>query len=480
MLSSRLLARSRPQKALDFPRLQRPQSSSSSSALKSSLRLPQLAFLVAGGTIGWFGADAIRKTKAARIGNNVDGPPALSVDAGYPFKYLSPLSPAQATELLNKGSYFISFNDSDESGVTRYYGSQVASNEPCEDVHIHGKFPSPSPGGRDWLAWGIFDGHLGSQTSQALAQTLVPYAHHSLAKLKDSSNDDAAVHQALKAAFLELDDDFVKHAEEIANSDEPFSVKVARLSTGSNGSCALLSLWDPSVRKLHIALTGDSRAVLGRRSEDGTGWEAVPLSVDQSGRNEAEIARIRAEHPGEEDIVKNGRVIGLATARAFGDGHWKWPAALQVDMKRRYFTDTLRANQPEIYKTPPYITAEPEITTTQLKPGQPAFMILGSDGLWDTMGNEQAVNLVVRWLDWKTKGKPAAPASKASGNADWSGWKTPEEWFTVQDDNVAVHLTRNAFGGVNQDVVSGILSLKPPYSRHARDDMTVQVVFFNF
>jgi pyruvate dehydrogenase phosphatase len=38
---------------------------------------------------------------------------------------------------------------------------------------------------------------------------------------------------------------------------------------------------------------------------------------------------------------------------------------------------------------------------------------------------------------------------------------------------------RNALGGAHHDLISGLLAFKPPYARMVRDDMTVQVAFFD-
>ncbi|KAM7183010.1 Protein phosphatase 2C domain containing protein [Naviculisporaceae sp. PSN 640] len=231
---------------------------------------------------------------------------------------------------------------------------------------------------------------------------------------------------------------------------------VQRLSTASNGSCAILALFDPVTRKLHVACTGDSRAVLGRQRRGGK-WEAVPLSVDRNGGNADEIKRIAAEHPDEDidRILQNGRVLGLAATRTFGDAHWKWPLELQRFARKRYLSDITREHEGQVYKSPPYITAEPEVTTTILRVGKKSFMIMASDGLWDTMSSKQAVDLVLRWLEWRESGRPAKPASPPKGEKwdkfDWrkhysSGWKVVKETITVQDENAAVHLIHNALG----------------------------------
>jgi pyruvate dehydrogenase phosphatase len=69
--------------------------------------------------------------------------------------------------------------------------------------------------------------------------------------------------------------------------------------------------------------------VLGRADESGE-YIAVPLSVDQTGFNPLEVARVNSEHPSEEGIIneKTGRIHGLAVTRAFGDARWKWTGSI--------------------------------------------------------------------------------------------------------------------------------------------------------
>jgi pyruvate dehydrogenase phosphatase len=401
--------------------------------------------------------------------------PFIDTTRGYPFQFSPPLTPAQVTEHLNETTW--SYPSTGVQSVTRYDGAQVPSNKPCEDHFTHGKFPSPLTPGQEWLAWGVFDGHLGAQTSEALSHHLLPYVWKHLQGVPEQR-----VNEAIKQAFLALDDIFIKTVPETVASSLPFAEKVCHLAQGTNGSCAMLSLYDPASRTLRVACTGDSRVVLGR--EITTGWETVALSEDQSGSSASEIARVEALHPGEDGVVKNGRVLGLMCSRAFGDGRWKWPAKLLADVRLKFRGDMYKAYD-EKFKTAPYITAEPVVTTIKLEAGQAAFMIVASDGLWDTMSSEQAVDLVGRWVEWrKARGNaPTGSVGKDLGAFDFGvvpeeGWKLEEKKITVQDDNVAVHLVRNALGGAHHDMISGVLAFKPPFSRKVRDDITVQVVFF--
>lgn len=413
--------------------------------------------------------------------------PSIEPERNYPFQFLTPPTPANVSEILTQNAW--SFTTVGVSGVSQCDGAQLPSNGQIEDRFLYGKFPSPfQEGGRtsekDWLALGVFDGHCGSQTSEAVSKSILPYVYNNLRKLTQPT-DDALVEQAIKDGFVALDDVFMLQAHQTMDSDASFAEKVLRLMPGSNGSCALLALFDPSTRTLRVACTGDSRAVLGYQTADGK-WEVVPLSVDQTVKNEAEVERIRREHPGEDKIISGSRYMGWEPTRVFGDGELKWPLELLNEAGRRFNANYLgkKHSWAEKYKTPPYHTARPEVTAVRLEKGRPAFLIVSTDGLWDTMSNEQAVGLVGRWMDWVKAGKP--PRTKevpAFGRYDLSEVEDvpqfEERKTTVQDDNVAVHLMRNALGGAHHDLISGLLAFKPPFARNVRDDMTVQVVFFD-
>ena len=85
--------------------------------------------------------------------------------------------------------------------------------------------------------------------------------------------------------------------------------------------------------------------------------------------------------------------------RAFGDVSFKWSRELQSSVLQSLESgvdlDSLNMyhHTPPNYLTPPYLDAAPEVLYHKLRP-QDRFLILGSDGLWDEMGSQQAVQLV--------------------------------------------------------------------------------------
>ncbi|KAJ8106182.1 hypothetical protein ONZ43_g7150 [Nemania bipapillata] len=401
--------------------------------------------------------------------------------------YTKPPTSEDVTQQLNEHAFTVR---GAPGGVGRYDGAQLASNSPCEDAFVHGSFSNPFGATPKWMAWAVFDGHCGWQLSNLLKTELMPFVRRSLGDAKPTDNgevSDEAVQQALKNSFTTFDDALVKSATAIMESDLPFPEKARRLEPAYAGSCAILTLFDPQSRKLHVASTGDCRAVLGQKTADGK-WVATALSEDCTGATPSEIARIKAQFPDEPDVVQGGRIWGLQPSRTFGDGMWKWTAELKKNLRYYYNGLSLPSHSRyKNYKDGPYVTAEPLVTTTQVpdsKEGQPSFLILATDGLWDTMSSEQAVDLVGKWYERQQKGTSVVELEKPTQDFGPTilGWKQQckyeERKATFRDNNAAVHLMRNGLGGADEEMIRGALAFRYPNSRDIRDDITIQVVFF--
>ncbi|KAJ5054914.1 uncharacterized protein L3040_001176 [Drepanopeziza brunnea f. sp. 'multigermtubi'] len=427
-------------------------------------------------------------------------------------KVLEMLTPDQATQKLrrNEESYLVGRGN----GVVRYDVVQIPSNDPIEDDHVEKIIELPQSlatatkhASSDWMFWGVFDGHSGWTTSAKLRQVLVSFVARELnstynAALADPSvgtPSSEAIEAAIKTGFNRLDHEIVHESVEKVLKANSKLVAAEVLAPALSGSCALLSFYDSKSKLLRVACTGDSRAILGRRGESGK-WVATPLSVDQTGGNPEEEARMRKEHPGEPNVVRNGRVLGgLEPSRAFGDATYKWSREVSERLKQSFFGRT----PSQLLRTPPYVTAEPVVTTTKIQPEKGDFVVMATDGLWEMLTNEEVVGLVGQWIEkqsgeangssWakmfgQPKGLPVEQSAKKHGAND--GQKTPirqQQWgvkggeserFVVEDKNVATHLVRNALGGKDKDVLCALLTLPSPYSRRYRDDLTVQVIFF--
>ncbi|KAF2417658.1 protein serine/threonine phosphatase 2C [Tothia fuscella] len=465
-----------------------------------------------------------RKALVVEKGNlftgTITGNEPLSKDTDdYGRKVLEMMTPEQVTQKLRKNeeSYLVGRG----AGVVRYDVVQIPSNDPIEDDHAEKIIEVPGMGeagkNSDWMFWGVFDGHSGWTTSAKLRQTLISFVARELnttyTNATANTPSPSSIDQAIKQGFLRLDHEIV-----LASVDKVLHQKSKRyaaelLAPALSGSCALLSFYDSRSKELKVACTGDSRAVLGRRGGSGK-WIATPLSIDQTGGNEEEAARMRREHPGEPDVVRNGRVLGgLEPSRAFGDASYKWPLEIQDKLKKGFFGRT----PSKLLRTPPYVTAEPVITTTKVQPENGDFVVMATDGLWEMLTNEEVVGLVGQWLETQAKSSSLTSHThsngKNGGDASWltswfssqskglpvenankkdtamGGQRAPirqQQWgiegagerFVVADKNAATHLVRNALGGKDEDQLCALLTLPSPYSRRYRDDLTVEVIFF--
>lgn len=413
------------------------------------------------------------------------------------------LTDTQVDRILRKyeESYFVNRG----KGILRYDVSQLPSNSPIEDNRVEQIITVPnevSQSLEDLYFFGIFDGHGGPYTSSRLSQDLVPYVAYQLGEIFSKgieSLTSESVDNAFINAFLQLDHDIV-YGSLGKLFEDPSKENLINSLPAVSGSCGLLSLYDSNNCTLKVAVTGDSRAILVKQSNDG-GWIVNSLSIDQTGDNADEVERIRNEHPKEPNCVRNGRILGsLQPSRAFGDYRYK---VKEINGKSVYdLPDHLKVyfrREPKDFISPPYVTAKPEITTTNID-SETKFMVLGSDGLFELLSNEEIAGLVIKWME-KNPIKTSfgtlneqSPTGELPALEDISPgkeffrpafrYRRPEEKQTkseylMKDENVATHLIRNALsGGGNKEYVSTLVSIPAPKSRRYRDDLTVTVVFF--
>ena len=195
--------------------------------------------------------------------------------------------------------------------------------------------------------------------------------------------------------------------------------------------------------------------------------------------------------------------------RAFGDARYKWTRHIQ-DMVFELFP-AYRLPRPN-YKTPPYVTAKPVVRHHKIQP-QDRFLIMATDGLWDKLTSDEAVQLVGNLLDGKVgqeemfldreeiqnyrrqlrasqTSKHPTKAEENLGKAQELEQQEEEEEltppnrvpkgpvsqirkFTYRDHaHASTHLIRNALGGADDDKVAATLTIPSPISRAYRDDIT--------
>lgn len=160
---------------------------------------------------------------------------------------------------------------------------------------------------------------------------------------------------------------------------------------------------------------GDSRCVLGRRSEDGK-IVAIELTKDQNPDCETEHSRIVASggfvSPPEGGglsarvwLDQDCTQVGLAMARSIGDHILR-----QVG-----------------------VICDPVVKTVPLEVKMDEFLILGSDGIWEFIGSDEAVEIIEACL---RSGDGASSACKTLIDIAASRWRVVEGDY--RDDITAI------------------------------------------
>ncbi|XP_047146953.1 probable protein phosphatase 2C 25 [Vigna umbellata] len=206
--------------------------------------------------------------------------------------------------------------------------------------------------GENKLAFfGIFDGHGGAKAAEYAANNL---EKNILDEVIMRDEDDAE--EAVKRGYLNTDSDFLK--EEL-----------------HGGSCCVTAL----IRNgnLVVSNAGDCRAVISR------GGVAEALTSDHRPSREDERDRIESLG-GYVDLCRGiWRIQGsLAVSRGIGDRHLKQ-----------------------------WVTAEPETKVLRIEP-EHDLLILASDGLWDKVSNQEAVDIARSFLVGSNKSQPLLACKK--------------------------------------------------------------------
>lgn len=443
----------------------------------------------------------------------------------------------QINSILRSNEQIVSVPEFDGrglSGVRKFESNQLAANKPNEDRRSAATCLQ-SKG----MLFGVFDGHGGWACAQAVSERLlyyvavammpkksleelercmehgrpVPpilqwYKHHADLNYRESASLyinhlrvfwqellDSEEHgegmnpkDALECAFKRLDADISLEAQVPLSNDLMKSTAIQVAFAGCTACVAHVG-----VDGIHVANSGDCRAVLGVREEDGS-WSALPLSQDHNSNNQAEVERIKALHPPSErdTVVTDERLLGiLMPLRSFGDVRFKWSCELQQsilsNLESGVDLDSLNLYQytPPNYLTPPYLDVTPDITYHKLRP-QDHFLILGTDGLWDELGNQEAVRLVGEHQSGIHLQSPVSPSERRLklGLMLELLLKRRARATPALDANAATHLIRHAlgtgeYGELCQGRLAAMLALPEDLARMYRDDITATVVYLN-
>ena len=208
----------------------------------------------------------------------------------------------------------------------------------------------------------VFDGHgaLGHEVSTFLTQEIP----------RQIQRHTATVHPG--QGGVELHSGLVKACVD-ANVQ---LVQTSRIDCTFSGSTGIIC-WLTG-RKLFTCNVGDSRAVLGRRKKGG-GYTAHPLSIDQKPDRPDEKKRI-LDHHGRVESCKGSHGEDIGPARVWVSGQDVPGLAMS-----RSFGDLIAASVG--------VTARCEVDEREVGEDD-AFIVLGSDGVWEFMSGEEVVDLV--------------------------------------------------------------------------------------
>lgn len=224
---------------------------------------------------------------------------------------------------------------------------------------------------------GVYDGHGGPEASRFINNRLFPHLHKFAAEHGGLSVD------VIRKAFNATEEEFLH----LVKRSWP-----ARPQIASVGSCCLVGAISDDV--LYVANLGDSRAVLGRRVMDSRTSPVVAerLSSDHNVAEEEVRKELAAKHPDDSHIVVYTRGVWrikgiIQVSRSIGDVYLKKPEFSRDPLFQQF-------GAPIPLKRA-VMTAEPSIRTRKLKP-QDMFLIFASDGLWEQLSDDAAVEIVFK------------------------------------------------------------------------------------
>ncbi|KAL2338943.1 hypothetical protein Fmac_013389 [Flemingia macrophylla] len=221
---------------------------------------------------------------------------------------------------------------------------------------------------------GIYDGHGGPDASRYVCDHLF---RHFQAISAESGGVVTA--ETIERAFRQTEEGYTALVSSMWN---------ARPQIASAGTCCLVGVIFQQT--LFVANAGDSRVVLGKKVGDTGGMAAIQLSTEHNANLEAVRQELKELHPHDPQIVvlKHGvwRVKGIIqVSRSIGDLYLK-----HAQFNREPLNAKFRLPEP---MNMPILSASPSIISHVLQPND-SFLIFASDGLWEHLSNEKAVDIV--------------------------------------------------------------------------------------
>ncbi|CAI0468805.1 unnamed protein product [Linum tenue] len=225
---------------------------------------------------------------------------------------------------------------------------------------------------------GVYDGHGGPETSRYVNDHLFQHLK-SKYLLRFTSEQQSMSADVIRKAFQATEEGFLS----VVTRQWPMKPQIAAV-----GSCCLVGV--VCNENLYIANLGDSRAVLGRAVKATGEVLSIQLSAEHNACYESVRQELFSMHPDDSNIVvlKHNvwRVKGLIQiSRSIGDVYLK-----KAEFNREPLYAKFRLREP--FKRP-ILSADPSISIHKLLPVD-QFVIFASDGLWEHLSNQEAVDIV--------------------------------------------------------------------------------------
>ncbi|KAG7607480.1 putative protein-serine/threonine phosphatase [Arabidopsis thaliana] len=220
---------------------------------------------------------------------------------------------------------------------------------------------------------GVYDGHGGPETSRFVNDHLF---HH---LKRFAAEQDSMSVDVIRKAYEATEEGFLGVVA------KQWAVKP---HIAAVGSCCLVGVFCDG--KLYVANVGDSRAVLGKVIKATGEVIALQLSAEHNVSIESVRQEMHSLHPDDSHIVvlKHNvwRVKGIIqVSRSIGDVYLKKSEFNKEPLYTKY-----RLREP---MKRPILSWEPSITVHDLQP-EDQFLIFASDGLWEQLSNQEAVEIV--------------------------------------------------------------------------------------
>ncbi|KAJ9545532.1 hypothetical protein OSB04_025239 [Centaurea solstitialis] len=309
---------------------------------------------------------------------------------------------------------------------------------------------------------GIYDGHAGPEASRFINDRLFDNMKKYTSESREMSAD------VVRKAFLATEEEFLSVVE---------SQWLRSPGVASVGSCCLVGIICNGL--LYIANAGDSRAVLAREEKTSNTFKAVRVSEEHNASMESVREELRSLHPNDPNIVvlKHNvwRVRGLIqVSRSIGDAYLKKP-----EFNRHPLLSKFRLSESF---NQPILKAEPSILVQKLTP-EDQFLIFASDGLWEHLSDQEAVDIVKSSPRHIHSENPTGPEETRAIDI-WGGAPRPCLYLPVELalKGIARKLVKAALieaAKKREMRYSDLKKVDRGVRRHFHDDITVIVLFLN-